>query len=94
MRRVRCAQEPKPATAGGVTSSTTPPAVPCFVSRRERGAPTIKVGRVFTSWASFWGVARLPPSVCPLGRLSWFLGQQLVSELGPQSPVPVHTWVV
>ena len=53
-----------------------------------------KWGESLTSWASFWGVARLPPGVCPLGRLSWFLGQQLVSGLGPQSPVPVHTRVV
>ena len=53
-----------------------------------------KTGESLTSWASFWGVARLPPGVRPVGPTLLVLGRQLVSELGPQPPVPVHTRVV
>ena len=51
-------------------------------------------GESLTSWASFWGVTGFPPGVRPVGLTLLVLGRQLVSGLGPQSLVPVHTWVV
>jgi len=39
------------------------------------------VGESLTSWASFWGVARLPPGMCPVGPTLLVLGRQYCEVL-------------